>query len=79
MSSTHDNRGEFLLFISQISHKALAVIWETETCTICKEFSAKSESNCLKDEGSHRVNADSHDCCLTDAERDDQLKETAVI
>ncbi len=25
------------------------------------------------------MSTDDHDCCLTDAERDDQLKETAVI
>jgi len=46
---------------------------------ICKEFSAKSKSNCSKDKKSHRVSTDDHDCCSTDAERDDQLKETAVI
>jgi len=46
---------------------------------ICEEFSAKSRSNCLKDEESHRVSTDDHNCCLTDAERNSQLKETAVI
>jgi len=25
------------------------------------------------------VNTDDHDCCLTDAEKDSQLKETAVV
>jgi len=46
---------------------------------ICKEFSAKSEPDCLKDEKSHKVSTDDHDCCLTGAEKDGQLKEAAVI
>jgi len=46
---------------------------------ICKEFSVKSKSNCSKDEESHRVSTDHHDCCLTDAERDDELKKTVII
>jgi len=46
---------------------------------ICEEFSAKSKSNCLKDKKSHRVNTDDHDYCSTDAEKDDQSKETTVI
>jgi len=33
----------------------------------------------FKNEESHRVSTDDHDCCSTGAERDDQLKETAVI
>ncbi len=72
-------KDEFLLLILQISHEVLTVIWETEICTICKEFSVKSRSNCLKDEESHRVSTDDHYCYLTDAEREDQSEETAVI
>jgi len=46
---------------------------------ICEEFSAKSKLNCLKDKESHKVSTDDHDCCLIDAEKDDQLKEAAII
>ena len=46
---------------------------------ICEEFSAKSKSNCLKDEESHRVSTDDYDCHSAGTEKDGKLKETTVL
>jgi len=46
---------------------------------ICKKFSTKSWSNCIKDEESHRVSTDDYDYHSANTERSDESKETAVL
>jgi hypothetical protein len=66
---TQSLQSEPLLLISQISHEALAVIWKLRLIQSAKSSVQKSKSNCSKDEESHRVSTDDHDCCSTDAEK----------
>jgi len=73
------NRSESLLLVSWVLHEVSTTTWEVEACTICKKFSTESWSDHTEDERSHRVSTDDYGCHSADTERNDELKETAVL